>query len=62
MRPACDGRWLSKDHPDPDRFHLAIVAAVARLYMHENSKHSPLSAAFKAKGLGAPDFACFCAR
>ena len=25
-------RWLSKDHPDPDGFHLMIVAEVAALY------------------------------
>ena len=36
-----------------------IVAAVARLYMHENKRYSPLSAAFAAKGLGPPDFALF---
>ena len=26
-------RWLTKDHPDPNGFHLAIIAAVAKLYM-----------------------------
>ena len=59
-------RWLSKDHPDPDGFHLGIVAPVAKLYMKETGKsgspRSPLTAAFDAKGLGAPDFALFCAR
>ena len=69
--PAVRGRWLSKDHPDPNRFHLAIVAAVARLYMKEDDKDafdgsgyscSPLTTVFKSKGLGAPDFALFCAR
>ena len=54
-------RWLSKDHPDPDGFHLHIVAAVARLYMHRESGKSPLTAAFEQKGLGYPDFALFCA-
>ena len=24
-------RWLSADHPDPDGFHLAIIAEVAAL-------------------------------
>ena len=65
------GRWLSKDHPDPNRFHLAIVAAVARLYMKAGTDtsppsrgqyFSPLTSAFTAKGLGAPDFAFFCTR
>ena len=55
-------RWLSKDHPDPDGFHLGIVAAVAKLYMDKKWNKSPLTAAFDAKGLGAPDFALFCAR
>ena len=54
-------RWLTKDHPDPDGFHLHIVAAVARLYMHTESRKSPLTAAFMKKGLGYPDFALFCA-
>ena len=26
-------RWLSADHPDPDGFHLAIIAKVAALYL-----------------------------
>ena len=52
-------RWLSKDNPDPDGFHLKIVAAVARVYMHEDGDRSPLTKAFAAKGLGAPDFALF---
>ena len=52
-------RWLSKDNPDPDGFHLKIVAAVARVYMHEERGKSPLTNAFVAKGLGAPDFALF---
>jgi len=63
--PAVRGRWLSKDHPDPNRFHLAIVAAVARLYMKKDDRggsYSPLAAIFKASGLGAPDFALFCMR
>jgi len=55
-------RWLSKEHPDPNAFHLAIVAAVARLYMkgeYAGRRRSPLAAAFQANGLGAPDFALF---
>ena len=55
-------RWLSKDHPDPEGFHLAIVAAVAKLYMkadHRFGSFSPLTAAFRGAGLGAPDFALF---
>ena len=59
---ALRSRWLSKGNPDPDGFHLKIVAAVARVYMHESKMNrSPLTAAFAAKGLGAPDFALFCA-
>ena len=50
---------MSKDHPDPDGFHLRIIAAVAALYMHDDTERSPLTAAFKEKGLGAPDFAFF---
>ena len=57
---------LTKDHPDPDRFHLDIVAAVARLYLDggttfdiKGGKGSPLAAAFEKAGLGEPDFALF---
>ena len=52
-------RWLSKDHPDPDGFHLSIVAKVAKLYMAHDGRDSPLTLAFQLKGLGAPDFALF---
>ena len=62
---ALRSRWLSQGDPDPDGFHLKIVAAVARLYMEVHKPNgyycSPLTAAFAAKGLGAPDFALFCA-
>ena len=58
---ALRSRWLSQGNPDPDGFHLKIVAAVARVYMHEEDRKSPLTKAFAAKGLGAPDFALFCA-
>lgn len=53
-------RWLAKDHPDANGFHLGIVAAVARHYMHKESNKSPLTAAFEAKGLESPDFALLC--
>ena len=58
---ALRSRWLSKGNPDPDGFHLKIVAAVARLYMDADERRSPLTAAFEDKGLGEPDFALFCA-
>ena len=49
--------------PDPDAFHLAIVAKVAALYMKGGEKYgsscSPLAVAFKRHGLGDPDFALF---
>ena len=48
-------RWLSAGCPDPDAFHLGIVAEVARLYL-ENLKEF-----FEALGLGEADFALFCA-
>ena len=58
---------LSKGHPDPDGFHLDIVAAVAKLYLNgstyyaKGAEGSPLAAAFKKAGLGedAADFALF---
>ena len=57
-------RWLTKEHPDPDAFHLAIVADVAGLYLKgEMHGHptSPLPAAFKKAGLDEADadFALF---
>ena len=58
-------RWLSRQHPDPDAFHLAIVAAVAKLYLSLAGdpfdwKKSPLLRAFKSAGLDEPaDFALF---
>ena len=59
-------RWLSKDHPDPEGFHLEIVAAVSRLYLKEGKSgtgnyYSPLAEAFEKNNLGEPDFAVFCA-
>ena len=56
---ALSSRWLSAQHPDPDGHHLAIVAEVAELYTHNDPRRSPLAAAFKARGLGQPDFALF---
>ena len=58
---------LTKDHPDPERFHLEIVAAVAEMYLDggpassilSSASTSPLAAAFERAGLGAPDFAFF---
>ena len=55
-------RWLTKDHPDPDGFHLGIVAAVAELYLNlrgQDASASQLSAAFREHGLGLPEFALF---
>ena len=51
-------RWLGKDAPDGDGFHLGIVAAVARLYLEYLKKH-----VFERNGLGdEADFALFCGR
>ena len=44
-------RWLSAAHPDPEGFHLAIVAQVAALYLKPDAERSPLAAAFKRAGL-----------
>ena len=61
-------RWLSKDHPDPDGFHLKIVAEVAALYLNlvgpsylgPDKYPSGLTAAFRAHGVETPpDFALF---
>jgi hypothetical protein len=55
-------RWLAKDEPDADGFHLQRVAEVARAYLAPTQGHSassPLTAAFDARGLGPPDFALF---
>jgi hypothetical protein len=64
-------RWLTKEHPDPDGFHLGIVAAVAELYLNlkgggfpwkddgPNKYPSQLTAAFRKHGLGLPEFALF---
>ena len=63
--PPATRRWLTKEHPDPDAFHLAIVAAVAELYLNErgggHEKGSPLTNAFKKAGLNeaSADFALF---
>ena len=53
-------RWLTKGHPDPDGFHLTIVAQVAALYLNRSGKAeypSQLTQAFEP--LGTPDFALF---
>ena len=57
-------RWLSAKHPDPDGFHTAIVAEVARLYLESRMKGYPsaLQKAFTKHGLDgkeATDFALF---
>jgi hypothetical protein len=55
-------RWLTKDHPDPEAFHLRIVAEVAALYLNMTGRgeyESQLTAAFQSRGLGPPDFALF---
>ena len=59
-------RWLTKDHPDPEAFHLKIVVEVLGLYFGETSKYqatgcSPLTAAYEAAGLDwrAADCAIF---
>jgi len=59
-------RWLTKEHPDPDGFHLGIVASVAELYLNPRGwtkygldHYSQLTAAFKKHGLGLPEFALF---
>ena len=54
-------RWLTKEHPDPDGFHLGIVASVAKLYLDPRGGKlkSQLTAAFRKHGLGLPEFALF---
>jgi Ran GTPase-activating protein (RanGAP) involved in mRNA processing and transport len=65
-------RWLTKEHPDPDGFHLGIVAAVAELYLNLRGGKFPLgdddgpdgfpsqlTLAFRKHGLGLPEFALF---
>jgi len=32
-------RWLTKDHPDPEGFHLAIIANVAEKYMEQEKEN-----------------------
>ena len=55
-------RWLTAEHPDPEGFHLAILARVAALYLKPNNaqgRHlSPLVEAFERASVGTPpDFA-----
>ena len=58
-------RWLSRSHPDPDGFHLGLVASVAELYLnlagYDNGTMYPsqLTQAFQSRGLGEADFALF---
>lgn len=58
-------RWLESSHPDPEGFHLSIIATVAKLYLGEAGKRgfppdfkSQLAAACKLVGV-SPDFAVF---
>ena len=57
---ALSTKWLSSEHPDPDGFHLDIVAEVAKLYlgMAGEQQESPLVRAFSDLGID-PDFALF---
>ena len=51
-------KWLSRAHPDPEGFHLAIVGAVAQLYLKPGE--SPLTEAFERHNISAAaDFALF---
>ena len=49
-------RWLTAMHPDPDAFHLKIIAKVAKLYLKAEKKYlgtfscSPLVDAFERAG------------
>ena len=58
-------RWLSRSHPDPDGFHLGLVASVAELYLNlagrgDGTEYpSQLTQAFQSRGLGEADFALF---
>ena len=54
-------RWLTAQHPDPDAFHLNIIAKVAKLYLKFETRitfYSPLVDAFERAGMGgsAADF------
>ena len=50
-------RWLTAIHPDPDAFHLNIVAEVAKLYLKSEKEDffscSPLVNAFERAGTAA---------
>lgn len=63
-------RWLSRDHPDPNGFHLGIVGDVCRSYLglddsgepgesFDSDKRSPLLAACAQHGVMRADFALF---
>ena len=53
----------TQEHPDPEGFHLNIVATVAELYLSTETRYgrwcSPLAEAFQKAKLGRPDFALF---
>ena len=51
-------RWLTAVHPDPDGFHLSIIAQVARLYLKgriTDAHSSPLVQAFELAGLSSDE-------
>ena len=51
-------RWLSASNPDPDAFHLEIIAKVSKLYLKPVCKGysaSPLVAAFQRKGISTDE-------
>ena len=50
-------RWLDHEHPDPDRFHLAILSQVLEKYLRpKDSSMSPLASVFpKAWAVGYHD-------
>jgi hypothetical protein len=54
-------RWLDPKHPDPNGFHLGIVASVAELYLNlKGGYESQLTTAFREHGLrGLTEFALF---
>jgi len=57
-------RWLTKDHPDPEGFHLAIIANVAEKYMEQEKENwilgDFLKDAFTEAGIpDQTDFAIF---
>ena len=59
-------KWLTKvrkgrdpDHPDPNGYHLGIVASVVELYLGLTGIGSNLADAFEERELGPPELAMF---